>query len=268
MPNNIKSLSEPSFIRVGELMGKDISSAMATEADSVADMVAEGIRRKRKTPINEAKKLIKSIYADKELDEANRKRLVRVLRKGADEVSDSSLLKRQAARINRIVDNISGTVAKSSEMYLERIMLPKIAKMQANGSSAADIRASVKKWMEDSQHYWDNVANTAASRSFHYGSMLAAQGSGLSKMTYHAVIDDVTTDFCRAIDGKTVNLSVAITKAENVLMQPPSDMLSDGFWKAAQELVDNNSVTAANIMKSGLTLPPFHGHCRTTSMFH
>jgi SPP1 gp7 family putative phage head morphogenesis protein len=259
-----KSLSEPSFIRVAEIMGSTIQTALSKKADDVADMVADGIKRKRKTPINEAKKLVQSIYDESGLVEANRKRLVRIMNRGADEVADSAILKRQGKQLGTIIDKLNGVVKRSADNYLDRIVMTKVAKKIANGGSPEDVRQVVKKSMDDAEHYWKNVSNTASSRIFHYGSMIAAQNAGLKKCTYHAVIDDATTDFCRAIDGKTVNLGVAIVKAETLLMQSEEDMMSSEFWDTVNGIT---RVSGASLLKNGLTLPPFHGHCRTTTWF-
>lgn len=258
-----KSIENPTFIRTAEIMGSTIQTSFAKKADEVASLISEGIKRKRKTPIKEAKAIVSAIYKEDGLVEANRNRLLRIMNRGADEVSSSSVLKRVKG-LDSMLTNVGGVVQASSDRYLDRIVMPKVIKVIANGGSPEDVRLAVKKSMDDAEHYWKNVSNTAASRVFHYGSMLAADAAGLSKCTYHAVVDDRTTEFCKSIDGKTILLSNAILKAEDIMNQTAEEMLSSDYWQAVNDLAAAKSTA---IVKNGLTLPPFHGHCRTTTWF-
>lgn len=260
----VKLLSEPSFIRPAEIMGADIQAAFAAKTEEIADMIATGIKGRNGNILKEARTAVSKIYTDAGLEETNRARLIRITNRGADEVSDSSILKRQRAGIDAIIDNVGGAVQKSADRYLDRIVMKKVAKVVANGGSKEDVRVAVAKSMGDAEHYWKNVSNTATSRMFHYGSMLAAENSGLHYCTYVAVVDDRTTDFCRAIDGRRISLANAIVKAEAILNQSPDEMLDTDFWETANELVATGSNA---IVTNGLTLPPFHGHCRTTTWF-
>lgn len=258
-----KSTENPPFIRTAEIMGSSIQTALSKKADELADMISDGIKRKRKTPINEAKAVMASLYKSEGLVEANRNRLVRVMNKGADEVSSASVLKRHAA-LPSMIDNIGGVVQKSSDRYLDRIVMPKVIKTLANGGTDADVRAVVKKSLDDAEHYWKNVSNTASSRVFHYGSMLAAEAAGMRKCTYVNPKDDRSTVFCYNIDGKTITLANALLKAEEVMLQSDEEMLDSDYWQVAAEL---GAAGSTAIVKNGLTLPPFHGHCRTTTWF-
>lgn len=258
-----KSTENPAFIRTAEIMGSTIQTALSKKSDELADMIADGIKRKRKTPIKEAKAIMASIYKSEGLVEANRNRLVRVMNRGADEVSDAGVLKRHKA-LPSMLDNIGGVVQKSSDRYLDRIVMPKVVKVIANGGTDADVRATVKKSLDDAEHYWKNVSNTASSRVFHYGSMLAAEAAGLTKCTYLNPKDERSTEFCYSIDGKTITLANALLKAEDVMMQSADEMMESDYWQIATDLAAAGSTA---IVKNGLTLPPFHGHCRTTTWF-
>lgn len=260
----IKSLSNPSFIRPAEIMGADIQRVLAAKSEEVADMIARAVGSKSGNALGEARKLVAKSYREAGLVDANRARLVRIMNLGASEVSDSAALKRQKKHLNVVLDNVAGVVQKSADRYLDRIVLNKVAKVIGKGGGKKEVRAVVQKSMGDAEHYWKNVSNTATSRVFHYGSMIAAQGSGLKYCTYHAVLDERTTDFCKSIDGKRITLSNAILKAEEVLTKSSDDMIDTDFWAVAAELGEKKSLA---IVKNGLTLPPFHGHCRTTTWF-
>lgn len=228
-------------------------------------MIARGATSKRGNILKEAREKVAKIYKDDGLIEANKSRLVRIMNLGADEVSDSSALKGARPRLNTIIDNVEGAVRKSADRYLDRIVLKKVAKVMASGGSAADVEIAVIKSMADAEHYWKNVSNTATSRMFHYGGMLAAQSSGLTKCEYHAVLDERTTDFCRNIDGQVRSLANVIAKAEDALEQSSDEMLATNFWAVADQMADEGSTA---LISNGITLPPFHGHCRTTTHFY
>lgn len=258
-----KSTENPPFIRTAEIMGSSIQTALSKKSDELADLIAKGIKSKTKTPIKEAKAIMAAIYKDDGLVEANRNRLVRVMNRGADEVSSSAVLKRHKL-LPSMIDNIGGVVQKSSDRYLDRIVMPKVIKVVAGGGTPDDVRLAVKKAMDDAEHYWKNVSNTASSRVFHYGSMLAADAAGMRKCTYVNPKDERSTDFCYNIDGKTITLANALLKAEEVMLQKDEEMLESDYWQVAAELGATGSTA---IVKNGLTLPPFHGHCRTTTWF-
>ena len=261
----IKKLSEPSFIRPAEIMGGDIQAALLVKAEEIASMIATGVGQRSGNILEEARAKVSKIYKKAGLPEANRARLVRIMNEGANEVSDADALRLARPRLNKILDNVEGAVQKSADRYLDRIVLKKVAKIIAAGGSKADVEISVIKSMGDAEAYWKNVSNTATSRMFHYGSMLAAQSSGLTKCEYHAVIDSVTTDFCRAIDGQVRSLANVIKKAEDALEQTSDEMLNTTFWAMAEQMGDEGSLA---LVSNGITLPPFHGHCRTTTQFY
>jgi hypothetical protein len=256
-----RSIENPSFVRVGEIIGSTLNTAFAQRADEVATLVSKGTKKS----LDAAAKIVSGIYKDDGLVKATRARLGKALNRGADEVADSGLLKPQRARTNLVLDNLSDVVQRSADNFLGRIILPKMARLNGGQATPDELFDFVKNQMENSEHYWTNVANTAASRGTNYGSMLAAQEAGLTKVTYVAIIDEVTTEFCLHIDGVTIQLAKAIDLAEDVLMQSPEDMMGGDYWETAKNM---KRVTATGILRNGLTLPPFHGNCRTTTWFH
>lgn len=109
--------------------------------------------------------------------------------------------------------------------------------------------------------YWRLVGNQAASRAYHYGLARSALADGYTGYTLNAVLDARTSDVCRSLNGKTFWLADGVSHLERVARANPSTMADEYPWL---KLDDVDGRSSADLAKSGVLMPPFHGNCRTT----
>ncbi len=151
-----------------------------------------------------------------------------------------------------------------------------------------------------SARYWDLVASafTASTRS--YGQMSSYAEAGIERYRVSAVLDEATTNACRFLDGKVLSVRAALDRFDQVerLTDPAAikgalPWVREGIDEATArrglfitrgeerhqlaEVVrsgtgarDDRGEFARGMAESqldalGIGLPPYHGHCRTTT---
>lgn len=110
--------------------------------------------------------------------------------------------------------------------------------------------------------YWRLVATTAASRSFHYGYMKAAQVQGFRGYRFVAILDERTTDICQDMDGREFLIADAVSLLERVAQSDdPEEAKKLTPWTTAEQIKGKSN---QELVKDGTFFPPLHGYCRST----
>jgi hypothetical protein len=110
--------------------------------------------------------------------------------------------------------------------------------------------------------YWRVVANAAASRSFHYGYLKAAQFQGMTAFRFEAVIDDVTSQICSNLDGTVWNIADAVNLVERTAKaEDPEEVKALQPWLTWNDIKDLDPTALRDL---GVMVPPLHGNCRST----
>jgi len=148
--------------------------------------------------------------------------------------------------------------------------------------------------------YWDIVASAFTANSRSYGQMSSYAEAGIQRYQISAVLDEATTAICRFMDGKVFSVANALARFEHVeRLAAPNDIKAAVPW--VREGMDKTSgrrrlyvargedeVLVAEVVRSGVgqrddrgeyasarsehelsalgvTAPPFHGRCRSSS---
>lgn len=178
-----------------------------------------------------------------------------------------------------------------------------IAAGLAQGLGRADLAHAVGQAAEQAlvlrnRFYWDIVAASFAGRARSYGQVSAFAEAGIERYAVHAVLDERTTAFCRFMDGKEFVVRDAINLIERVASLQNPDQIKDAQpwgreginpdtgraglyvarggerrWLATVERSgvgmrdDPGHFTVhqdgRDLHGCGLSLPPYHGCCRT-----
>lgn len=112
--------------------------------------------------------------------------------------------------------------------------------------------------------------SAASSRLASYGFLLQAKQNGELIYMLSAVLDSRTSEFCRAIDGKIVPVSVGLDRAITMLnAKTPEEASAQAPWLTItpELLVKLQAAGAQELMEMGVLLPPFHPYCRTILQF-
>jgi len=109
-----------------------------------------------------------------------------------------------------------------------------------------------------------------SSRLASYGYLLQARENGELLYMLSAVLDDRTSDFCMAIDGKIIPVQVGFDRAVQVLSATtPEEAAAVAPWPVMTEdtAADIQKAGYEELIRMGFVLPPFHPFCRTILQF-
>jgi len=109
-----------------------------------------------------------------------------------------------------------------------------------------------------------------SSRLASYGYLLQAKQNGDVLYMLSAILDDRTSEFCRAIHGKIIPVKVGIERAISVMgASSPEEAAALAPWPVQ----DQDTITRLKkagydeLLSMGFLLPPFHPWCRTILQF-
>ncbi len=108
--------------------------------------------------------------------------------------------------------------------------------------------------------------SATSSRLASYGFLLQAQQNGEVIYKLSAVIDSRTSEFCLAIDGKILPVTVGFNRALTVLgATSPEEAAAVAPWPTLDEatIAELKKAGVEELIRMGFILPPFHPHCRT-----
>lgn len=168
---------------------------------------------------------------------------------------------------------------------------------QTIGEQLADaLRGTVG---QRSQSYFEMVASVAMARARTYSTLRAFDDAGITVFKLQSVLDEVTSDICRFMHGRTFEVRTALRRYEEVNASPPGavvdlqpfvrlgrrpdgsralfveqggtrDELADVVRSAVGQKDRIGSfrplVPDTRIAAIGCSCPPFHPHCRTVML--
>jgi len=149
--------------------------------------------------------------------------------------------------------------------------------------------------------YWDVVAGAFIADGRSFAQMSAYAEAGIQRYVIEAVLDEHTTETCRFLDGKTFSVGDALGRFDRLdALEDPEDVKRDNPWvrerldpeTGRKELYVNRGAEQTRIavvertgfgtrddrgefsrglanrdlMDLGVSFPPYHGLCRTTTI--
>jgi len=134
--------------------------------------------------------------------------------------------------------------------------------------------------------YWEGLSNHIVTRSREFARVDGYNEAGITKVEIHAVMDSRTSEICKALNGKIIEVSV-LSKQRDALMKAKdpeavkeiapfwSDkMTAESFGPLEKAYVDfKNKIKKAIGMEikkddlpKGIGMPPYHYNCRTITL--
>lgn len=104
------------------------------------------------------------------------------------------------------------------------------------------------------------VISGAVNKARNFSMVLSYQELGIKEIEYIAIIDQHTSDTCRTMHGRRIELQVVTDYVESVLSTPADQVVAKFPW---QNTV-GGSTTEQILASMPVKLPPFHGRCRTS----
>ncbi len=148
-----------------------------------------------------------------------------------------------------------------------------------------------------SRDYWNLVAGVFVGRARSYAQVSAYRDAGVERYVITAVLDEVTSNTCRFLDGKVLTVGGAIDQFDRVEALDDPDGIKDeqpfvregessgtrfllvergGRRTPLAHVVESGVGTSdvrgqyshvhEDLAAAGIGPPPYHGHCRTTTV--
>jgi hypothetical protein len=143
--------------------------------------------------------------------------------------------------------------------------------------------------------YWDVVAGSFISNGRSFSNLSAFAEAGIEHYTIEAVLDEVTTDICRFLHGKTFAVSQGVKQFEEVEADPDNiknlspwvrsardaegrqtlfverngerhavaEVTRSGFGTTDSRGEFSRTLSTDELSNLGISYPPFHGLCRS-----
>ena len=180
----------------------------------------------------------------------------------------------QTAVIDAIYrDRMIAAMAKAGKFYAEKFFETRVVPSlfaavdkAINGNTLAAstgyklVQDALSKGLKDTA-YWNVVANAATSRAYHYGLLRGGLVSGYTGVRFIAILDERTSDICRALSGVTWPLYQAMDLMERVAQaETPDEVKNITPWVKADTIKGMSPNELAGI---GVMVPPLHGRCRS-----
>lgn len=170
------------------------------------------------------------------------------------------------------------------------------------GLSREDIAARMEKDLLRSglgrkKSYWQVVAGSFANRGRTFAQFSSYRDAGIEKYLFDSVLDEDTTDTCRYMHGRIFTTSSGISKFNEVEnLTDPEEIKSLQPWARTRQVGERSEIqfktggenrtmarvlesavgrrdevgrfsgglSSSQLSKSGIQMPPLHGHCRST----
>lgn len=119
--------------------------------------------------------------------------------------------------------------------------------------------------------YFENLVSTNMNWAQNFSRVNSMKEAGITRYQLAVVVDDSTSDICLSMEGRVFELKHAIDYMDTILQAEDvasvkefagwRDDLSEFNLSEGEKLDDASAadVLAAN----GMSMPPYHGHCRT-----
>lgn len=141
------------------------------------------------------------------------------------------------------------------------------------------LQAALGQQFDKSESYWRLLGAASVHRARNLGGVQGLIDGGVKEYEIMAVMDERTSDICRAMDGRVFTVGDA-SKLKSAIMNAshPDDIKDISPWHTAratpggyeikasgsQQWVNINNLNHSQMVNRGLALPPYHGFCRTT----
>lgn len=154
-----------------------------------------------------------------------------------------------------------------TKRMLERQLSPLFDQTLTRQQVAERIEEAMPGVVDRGQVYWRLVTDNMATRTRESGRVTGYERTGIFALRIKAVIDDRTSDICRALDGRIIMLdSVVEHRNEYVEALRAKDReAAKAAWPMLEELhAADVERYPDNLAPPGIGGPPYHFYCRTT----
>ena len=197
----------------------------------------------------------------------------RIWSSGAELITDAGTIIADVARDQDAIDFFVkqqrfdfGKILKGMDKELKQATLDSIRGVGKNQKEIIELLdKAVPKIMKDrhTMNHYRMVISNAANKSRNFSRTLTFEEIGVQKLEIVAIIDRKTSDICRTMNGRRIEVRRATSYVREVMATDPDEVVKKYPWPKAVP----TGVSTENILDEiNVTLPPYHGRCRTTTV--
>lgn len=193
--------------------------------------------------------------------------LEKSIRKGSQvgSASFSALSKNSSAE--QVLKGLSNTARVYTDNFFGNFVVPSILKQAQNVHNNAKenqgfetIYKAINSKIENSDNYFQVVANSVVSRAYHYGVVKSGYNSGYRKYRFQAVMDSKTSEICQEAHGHEFYLYDAIEHVEKIAGLTGDELKQASPWVTEADMEKGIDSVKGNYV----IIPPLHCRCRST----
>lgn len=197
---------------------------------------------------------------------------------------------------------VSTAIGDRSEAYSKQARKI-VSSGLSEGMGRKDIAAQLNRKLPVSylgrrESYYEVVAGSFTNRARTFGQLSSLRDAEIKRYVLEAMLDEVTTDICRFMHGKSFEVDSGISTIERVdALEDPNEIKDEQPWVQTRKTPDggeelqlvsrgevrtvaritesavgrsdetgkfSGGMSEAELSAAGVLLPPFHGLCRTT----
>ena len=197
----------------------------------------------------------------------------RIWSSGAELITDAGTIIADVARDQDAIDFFVkqqrfdfGKILKGMDKELKQATLDSIRGVGKNQKEIIELLdKAVPKIMKDrhTMNHYRMVISNAANKSRNFSRTLTFEEIGVQKLEIVAIIDRKTSDICRTMNGRRIEVRRATSYVREVMATDPDEVVKKYPWPKSVP----TGVSTENILDEiSVTLPPYHGRCRTTTV--
>ena len=111
--------------------------------------------------------------------------------------------------------------------------------------------------------YWRGFAASAINRSRTFGEISGYEEAGVATYEILAVMDERTSPVCKFMNGKVFKVKTAANVRDDIINSLPEMVKTNHPWLSFKDV---QNMTDEQLQAAGFVMPPFHFHCRTTTV--
>jgi len=221
---------------------------------------------------------------------------------GLDLKDKRAIARSASARTTFVRDFYNGQICPKTSDRAKRIVREGMEQGYGSREIGREMRRELGRYVqEQNRDYFNVVADAAVARAREHTAMTKYAEAGVSVVLLSSVLDEATTETCRWLDGKVLEVEHCMQKYNQMDEANPEEVKWRLPWMREKTLTDGpNAGKRAIFMarekgwrqvavvhkpaigtqgtgsykgygmpqmqKLGLGPPPYHGHCRTTTV--
>lgn len=181
-----------------------------------------------------------------------------------------------------------GAIADRASDYARRIVAGGLEQGLGGATIAQDLQAKLgMTYAAHQQGYYSMIANVFTGRARSWSQVTTYNDARVERYRVLAVLDEVTTEMCRAMNGKIIPVGASYEHMRAAMTLPdPADIKYQSPWLTTKKeqvgFVDREgsfnviarrdgdawqgTVPDDQLVDKGIGMPPYHANCRTETV--